>query len=130
MAKFKCTNKDCERFGEEIDFMQYRSKIVDGESVYMDKQFNQIVCKNKSVFSETIDGQKVLISKGCGEILEFIQPEVDGFPQVRTQTFNSMTPTQKKQVLMKRMNEHDKKGNEFTQFKEAVDRGEVGQYGK
>ncbi len=107
MAKFKCDNLLCTKFNKEVEFMQYKSMIKNSNPVYMDKQFNQLVCGE------------------CGEPLEFIQPEFNGYPQIITQTFNSLSNSDKKKVLLKREKAHSKTNKSVKEYKEAVNRGEI-----
>lgn len=109
MAKFKCINLKCERHCQSVDYIRHKSIIKGGETTYLDKYNKEIICPN------------------CGKVLEFIQPETNGFPQVRTQTFNSLSNEDKKKVLLKREKHYDKKNKQQQEYKQAIDRGEISQ---
>lgn len=109
MAKFKCINLECNKHCQEIDYVRYKSMIKHGDHIFMDKNHNQIVCSE------------------CGEPLKFIEPKHDGFPQVRTQTFHSLSNHEKREVLKKRQSLYDKKDKQTKEYKEAINRGEIKQ---
>jgi hypothetical protein len=84
MARFKCVNEDCEKFGEEIVF----SKI-------------------KWVFNkqtQKLETSPPIMCEMCGDVLEFVKEDkglCSNFSR-----FGSMDDKQKKEVLKKRSNMH------------------------
>jgi hypothetical protein len=105
MAKFICEHMGCPNEGKEFEYLNYKSKVKKHGTgmIYMDKNFKEIVC---------------LV---CGDPLGFIQPKVDGFPQVVTETFNSMSPERKRDVLTKRSQEHSKR--KLKEYKKYANNG-------
>ncbi len=100
---FKCTK--CK--SGEVEYLRHRSKIVEGKPVYMDKNNNPLRCSE------------------CGSAMDLIPPEIDGFPQVFVNSFNSLNNDEKRKVLQKREREHQKTNKQFHEYKRHKDHGKA-----
>jgi len=103
MAKFRCKNSECSKLDVEIDISEYNIFQRNGVIIFADKNKREVVCEECSQSLERIDSN-----------------EVFGF-SVSIGSFNSKTPSQKKEMLKKRANEVYKSSKEMQEYKKHVD---------
>ena len=87
MARFKCINSDCEMADKDV-----------------------IVSKIRWVFNSSLKklvSKEPILCKVCGEELNFIKNEA--IPVVHFNSFDSLDPAQKRDVIHKRSMDHFKK---------------------
>lgn len=107
--KFKCDNFNCPEEGIEIDYFNFSTVFRHGNIVYLDKDKNEIVCKC------------------CNYKMEAVKIKKDGYPEVFTNTFNSLSNSEKRKVLIERERKYSKLNKEAKEYKEAIQRGEIKQ---
>lgn len=86
MARFKCKNKDCSKYDKEIS-----------------------EAKVKWIWSDKVGGLAHNIKCiECRHLLSHIKEESTGVSNVFFAKFNSLSPKEKKEVLKKRADQHNK----------------------
>lgn len=84
--KFKCTNKQCEKFNEEIQIQKVRWK------------YNQI--------SKKMDDHNINCEI-CKENMQFIEEKKEGNIDIYFAKFRASSPEQRKEIVKKRAQQHN-----------------------
>ena len=99
MSTFRCTNKDCENYMKPVEVFTFNWPYEHPE-----KRKQDTTCQ-------------------CGSKMECLPYEKE--KTVMIATFDSKSPTEKKQILKKRENDEFKRNREMRERVVSADRGEV-----
>jgi len=104
--KFQCENQNCSLYKVFFDLNKVKLRVIKDEVQYFE------------------DGERILC-KECGEISVKVEPEIFKGFAVSMGSFDSKTPSEKREILKKREKFYSKKDKVFKEYKQFKDNGGI-----